>query len=113
MHFQLPPHDHAKLVYVCNGEIIDVAVDIRKYSSTFGKYYKTILSSENSKSLYIGKGFAHGFLVVSDIATVIYQTTSVHSPEHDSGIHWKSFGYDWEGIEKPTTSDRDESFWGL
>lgn len=108
MHFQTPPHDHSKLVYVCNGSILDVVVDIRKNSPTFGEFYKTYLSEENAKSLYISKGFAHGFLVISDSATVIYQTTTVYSPESDSGILWNSFGYDWEGVESPVLSERDK-----
>ncbi len=112
MHFQKPPHDHAKLVYVIDGEILDVAVDIRKNSSTFGKYFSTILSAENSKSLYVGRGFAHGFLVLSNNATVVYQTSNIHVPESDKGVRWDSFGFDW-GIKKPIISDRDASFLSL
>lgn len=112
MHFQLPPHDHAKLVYVTDGEILDVAVDIRKESLTFGEYFSTILSGENAKSLYMVKGFAHGFLTLSDSATVVYQTTTVHSPESDSGIRWDSFGFDWcnKTIDSSLISQRDQLF---
>lgn len=112
MHFQLPPHDHAKLVYVTDGEILDVAVDIRKESSTFGKYFSTILSGENAKSLYMVKGFAHGFLTLSHSATVVYQTTTVHSPENDSGIRWDSFGFNWHNniINTNLVSQRDQLF---
>jgi len=110
MHFQKPPHDHAKLVYVVAGEILDVAVDIRKSSETFGCYYATNLSFNNSKSLYMSKGFAHGFLTLSDTATVVYLTTTVHSPESDSGIKWDSFGFDWNGMIDPIISDRDSRF---
>uniref|UniRef100_Q31EZ5 dTDP-4-dehydrorhamnose 3,5-epimerase n=1 Tax=Hydrogenovibrio crunogenus (strain DSM 25203 / XCL-2) TaxID=317025 RepID=Q31EZ5_HYDCU len=109
MHFQLPPHDHAKLVYVTSGEILDVAVDIREESSTFGKYFATKLSAKNAKSLYMDKGFAHGFLTLSDFASVTYLTTSVHASEYDTGIHWNSFGFDWEGVEKPIVSERDKA----
>lgn len=109
MHFQLPPHDHAKLVYVTCGEILDVAVDIREGSFTYGQYFATILSQENAKSLYIGKGYAHGFLTLSESATVVYLTSTVHSPENDTGIHWDSFGFDW-GIKKPIVSERDATF---
>lgn len=109
MHFQLPPHDHAKLVYVTCGEILDVAVDIREGSLTYGQYFATILSQENAKSLYIGKGYAHGFLTLSESATVVYLTSTVHSPENDKGIHWDSFGFDW-GLKEPVISERDESF---
>lgn len=110
MHFQLPPHDHAKLVYVTSGEILDVAVDVRKGSSTFGKYYATQLSAENAKSLYMGRGFAHGFLTLSDSASVTYLTTSVHAPEHDAGVLWNSFGFDWNGVVEPIVSERDAQF---
>lgn len=110
MHFQLSPHDHAKLVYVTEGEILDVALDIRKESPTFGRFFSTILSSENSKSLYMAKGFAHGFLTLSDIATVTYMTTTVHSPESDSGIRWDSFGFDWQNERQPIISERDLNF---
>lgn len=109
MHFQLPPHDHAKLVYVADGEILDVALDIRKDSPSFGRFFSTKLSDVNAKSLYMAKGFAHGFLTLSDSATVVYLTTSVHAPEYDSGVRWDSFGFDW-GAKKPIVSQRDCSF---
>ncbi|MBE0471746.1 MAG: dTDP-4-dehydrorhamnose 3,5-epimerase [Methyloprofundus sp.] len=109
MHFQLPPHDHAKLVYVTSGKILDVAVDIRKGSPTFGQYFSTKLSTDNSKSLYMAKGFAHGFLTLSASATVVYMTTTVHTPESDAGIRWDSFGFDWL-VENPIMSDRDKNF---
>lgn len=110
MHFQLPPHDHAKLVYVTSGEILDVAVDIRKESSTFGQYFSTRLSSDNAKSLYLAKGFAHGFLTLSESATVVYMTTTVHALEFDSGIRWDSFGFDWGDIDLSLISERDKKF---
>jgi len=109
MHFQLPPHDHAKLVYVVDGEILDVVVDIRKESSTFGQFYSTKLSSYNAKSLYIAKGFAHGFLTLSESATVIYSITTVYEPDFDDGIRWDSFGFDW-GVKNPIVSERDYDF---
>lgn len=95
MHFQLPPHDHAKLVYVVQGEILDVALDLRKQSETYGKCHSVKLSSANARSLYMAKGMAHGFLALSESATVIYLTTSVYAPEYDSGIRWDSFNFDW------------------
>lgn len=106
MHFQIPPHDHAKLVYVTEGVILDVVVDIRKPSPTFGRNFSINLSSKNAKSIYMDKGFAHGFLALSDSATVVYLTSSVHSPESDTGIKWDSFGFSWpEGPKK--VSERD------
>jgi dTDP-4-dehydrorhamnose 3,5-epimerase len=108
MHFQLPPHDCTKLVYVTEGVILDVAVDIRKDSKTFGQFFTTKLSSKNAKSLYISKGFAHGFLTLSDSATVVYLTSTIHAPEYDVGIRWNSFGFDWGDIE-PLMSERDKN----
>ncbi|MGR6772834.1 dTDP-4-dehydrorhamnose 3,5-epimerase [Pectobacterium brasiliense] len=109
MHFQLPPHDHTKLVYCASGEILDVIVDIRIGSKTFGKYFSTRLSAEKANALYIGRGYAHGFLTLSESATMVYMTSTVHAPEYDSGIRWDSFGFDW-GIDKPIISTRDLSF---
>ncbi len=107
MHFQLPPCDHAKLIYVTEGKILDVVVDVRKNSPTFGRYFSTHLSSENVKSLYIAKGFAHGFLTLSNTATVVYLTSTAHSPEADSGIKWDSFGFKWTENSKHIISERD------
>ena len=109
MHFQIPPHDHAKLVYVTYGEILDVAVDIQKGSPTFGQYFSIKLSNINAKLLYMAKGFAHGFLTLSESATVVYLITTVHAPDSDTGIRWDSFGFDW-GIRSPILSDRDSKF---
>ena len=113
MHFQLPPHDHAKLVYVVDGDILDVALDIRQESSTFGDYFSTKLSSENAKALYIEKGFAHGFLTLSKSATVVYLISTGHTPKYDTGVHWDSFGFDWDGVKNPVISIRDSNFDGL
>lgn len=109
MHFQIPPHDHAKLVYVPYGEILDVVVDIRSESPNYGKFFSLTLSADNAKSIYIGKGFAHGFLTISKTAIVSYSTTTVHSPKHDSGIKWNSFKMNWPEIDK-IISKRDSSF---
>ena len=75
LHYQLPPHAQGKLVRVIQGEVLDVAVDIRKSSPTCGQYIAEILSSDNKKQLYIPKGFAHGFLTLSDMAEFVYKTT--------------------------------------
>lgn len=109
MHFQTPPFDHEKLVYVLSGEIVDVVVDVRKESPTYGQYIALDLSEDNCKSIYIGKGFAHGFLTKSKTAIVHYMTTSVYSKYHDSGIKWNSFGYEWD-VSNPIVSDRDVQF---
>ena len=109
MHFQVPPQDHAKLVYVTSGRILDVVLDIRKNSPTYGKYVPVELSDVNKKSIYIPVGFAHGFCVLSEEATVVYMQTTMHSPEHDAGIRWDSFGMEW-GIKNPILSERDKNF---
>ena len=109
MHFQLPPHDYAKLVYVTAGEAIDVVLDIRKNAPTYGEYISVQLSGENARQIYIPKGFAHGFAVISNSATVTYLQTAVHAPEHDTGIRWDSFGLDWN-IKTPILSQRDRVF---
>lgn len=109
MHFQVPPHDYCKLVYVPDGEILDVILDLRRNAPTFGKSISIILSGENARQVYIPKGFAHGFAVLSDSATVTYLQTAMHSAEHDFGIRWNSFGFDW-GIDNPVLSERDGKF---
>lgn len=106
MHFQMPPHDHAKIVYVTNGSIIDVILDIRNGSPTFGKYFECELSATNGLIIYIPIGCAHGFLSLEDASCVIYSHSTTYMPDSDSGIHYDSFGFNW-GINKPIISDRD------
>lgn len=108
MHFQIPPLEHHKLVYVTEGEIIDVVIDLRKGSATFGQHFSIKLAAF-SQSLFIPKGCAHGFLTLTESATVIYNVTSEYHQEYDFGIHWNSFGFNW-GIKNPIISDRDNSF---
>ena len=110
MHYQKDPHGHAKLVYVTSGTILDVVLDIRKESDTFGHFYSTELSEKNRRSLYISNGFAHGFYTTSESATVVYQTTTVHNEKSDSGVLWNSFGFDWKNVKNPIMSMRDSSF---
>ena len=109
MHFQLPPHDQAKLVYVPYGIIIDVVLDIRKSSPTYGESFSVELSRENRKAVYIPPGFAHGFASSSEDCIVVYMTTTTYQAEYDSGIRWDSFGYHWQ-INNPIISKRDQSF---
>lgn len=112
MHFQIPPNDHNKIVFVSEGEITDVCLDLRKKSSTFGKVFSVKLSSANNVGIFIPKGFAHGFETLSDKATVHYLQSTVHSHEHDTGILWNSIPYEWL-IDKPIVSERDKSFISL
>lgn len=108
MHFQTPPFDHEKLVYVTEGSILDVIVDLRRESSTFGNF-ATFHLNEFSSSVFIPKGCAHGFLTLSVTATVVYNVTTVYNNKHDLGIRWDSFGFDWP-VVTPIVSTRDMSF---
>ncbi|HBG57615.1 MAG TPA: dTDP-4-dehydrorhamnose 3,5-epimerase [Porphyromonadaceae bacterium] len=88
LHFQKPPFEQAKLVRVVLGRVLDVAVDIRKNSPTFGQYVSMELSDENKKQLFIPRGFAHGFAVLSDKAIFQYKCDNYYSPAHEGGILW-------------------------
>ena len=88
LHYQLPPKAQGKLVRVVQGEVFDVAVDIRKDSPTYGQWITEILSAENKKQLWIPPGFAHGFLTLSEMAEFLYKTTDYWSPEHERAIKW-------------------------
>ncbi|RXJ55307.1 dTDP-4-dehydrorhamnose 3,5-epimerase [Candidatus Marinarcus aquaticus] len=109
MHFQTPPYDHVKVVYVPYGKILDVVLDIRKESKTYGEYFSTELSCENAKVLIIPKGLAHGFKSLEDNTNVTYMQTTGYAPNNDEGILYDSFGFDWE-CENPQCSQRDLAF---
>lgn len=109
MHFQTPPHQHSKIVFCPQGAILDVIVDLRKNSATYGQYFAHELSQKNHKALYIPEGFAHGFKALSDDAMTYYLVTSEHNKAHDMGIRYDSIGLDWQ-VEQPIISDRDLSF---
>lgn len=112
MHFQEPPNDHEKLVYVLKGKILDVIVDLRGKSKTFGHHISIELSEQNRLSVYIPKGFAHGFKSLEDGSITVYNVSSVYNQESDNGINYNSFNYDWKCI-KPIMSERDRSFINL
>ncbi|MBR4809893.1 MAG: dTDP-4-dehydrorhamnose 3,5-epimerase [Bacteroidales bacterium] len=97
LHFQKPPYTQAKLVRCVRGRILDVVVDIRKDSPTFGKHFAAVLSEENHLAIFIPKGFAHGFSVLSDVAVFQYKCDEYYHPEADSGIQAldPSLGIDW------------------
>jgi len=88
LHFQKSPFAQAKLVRCIEGKVLDVVVDIRKNSKTYGQYFTTELSGENKKQVFIPRGFAHGFLVLSDSAIFAYKVDNTFAPEHDAGIRW-------------------------
>ena len=109
MHFQIPPYEHTKLVYVLSGAIHDVILDIRKNSPTYGEHDSFKIESGNRTLLYVPNGFAHGFKALEDNTTVIYFTNLPHSKEHDAGIRYDSFGFEWN-IKNPIISERDQDF---
>ena len=109
MHFQIPPSDHAKLVYCVHGEVQDVVLDLRKGSPTYGRSISVVLSAQQGNFIYIPKGMAHGFCVTSESATLVYKVSTVYDPQNDSGVLWNSFGADW-AISSPILSERDASF---
>tara|TARA_B100000780_G_scaffold79958_1_gene54346 strand:- start:1326 stop:1880 length:555 start_codon:yes stop_codon:yes gene_type:complete len=88
LHFQKPPYSQAKLVRCIEGKVLDVAVDIRDGSKTFGQHVAVELSGENKKQVFIPRGFAHGFLVLSESATFAYKVDNSYAPEYDAGIRW-------------------------
>jgi len=97
IHYQLPPSAQAKLVRVIEGKVLDVAVDIRQSSPTFGQYVSKELSSDNHRQLFIPRGFAHGFVVLSESAVFAYKVDNYYSPADDRGIAFddKEIGIDW------------------
>ena len=119
LHFQINyPQD--KLVRVVNGEVYDVAVDLREGSETFGKWFGVTLSAENKKQFFIPKGFAHGFIVLSDYAEFCYKVTDFYHPNDEGGLLWKDpeIGVEWpmpEGMTEAdlTLSDKDKVWSGI
>ena len=109
LHYQEPPYGQAKLVRCPRGRIYDVAVDIRPNSKTFGKYVKVELSEENKFMLYIPDGFAHGFVVLSDEAELLYKTSGEYAPQADRGIIWNDndINIDWNIDFEPILSEKD------
>ncbi|MEZ7935137.1 MAG: dTDP-4-dehydrorhamnose 3,5-epimerase [Sulfurospirillum sp.] len=98
LHYQLPPFAQTKLVRVIEGSVLDVAVDIRKDSPYFGQYVAVELSGDNKKQMFIPRGFAHGFIVLSDVCTFAYKVDNYYSPECDRGIAFddQDIGIDWQ-----------------
>jgi len=107
LHYQWP-NPQGKLIGVLEGEVYDVAVDIRQGSPTFGRSVGVMLSADNHRQLWIPEGFAHGFCVVSEFATFSYQCTALYDPKADASIRWNdaAFGIDWP-ISNPLLSDKD------
>ncbi len=110
LHYQLSPKAQGKLVRVIQGEVFDVAVDLRQSSPTFGKWVGEIISADNKKQIWIPEGFAHGFLTLSDTAEFLYKTTDFYSKDHEEAIQWndKTIGIDWP-IKDVSLSTKDKS----
>lgn len=112
LHFQLPPYQQAKLVRVIEGEVLDVAVDLRKDSKTYGQHYSILLSGENKKQFFVPRGFAHGFVVLSETAIFSYKVDNLYAPTHDSGILWndETLNIDWNiATELIQLSEKDKN----
>ncbi len=111
LHFQLAPRAQAKLVRVVQGEIFDVAVDVRPESKTFGRWVSQTLSAENKKQMWIPEGFAHGFLTMSETAEVLYKTNGLYAPEFERCVQWNdaSIGIDWPMTSGLVISEKDRA----
>lgn len=110
LHYQLNPHAQGKLLTAVQGEIFDVAVDIRRGSPTYGEWVGEVLAAGNGRMLYIPPGFAHGFCVLSESATLIYKCTDTFDPQCERGIIWNDadIGIDWP-VKNPILSERDQT----
>jgi len=112
LHFQLPPYNQAKLVRCIEGEVLDVAVDLRKDSPTYGQHVAINLSDENKRQLFVPRGFAHGFVVLSRSAIFSYKVDNWYAPEHDCGIAWNDsqLNIDWKiDHESILLSEKDKA----
>ena len=109
LHYQIPPHAQVKLTRVIQGEVLDIAVDIRESSPTCGQYVAEILSSNNKKQLYIPEGFAHGFLTLSDTSEYLYKTTHPYNPQSERCILWRdaTLNIQWPKSVKIQLSSKD------
>ncbi len=111
LHYQLEPYAQSKLIRVLDGKILDVVVDLREKSPTYGKQFSIELSCNEKKQLFVPKGFAHGFSVLSETATVLYKTDQFYSPESERGINFNdpNLAIDWKiKIEEGTISSKDK-----
>lgn len=112
LHYQLPPYSQAKLVRVIHGEVLDVAVDIREDSPTYGRSFTIRLSAANKRQLFVPRGFAHGYVVLSDSAIFAYKCDNLYSKEHDAGIYFNDpqLKIDWGiDIDKAILSEKDKN----
>ena len=110
LHFQAPPYAQGKLIQVIKGSVIDIAVDLRKASKTFGKHVKVEISSKNHRQLWIPPGFAHGFVALEDHTIFSYKCTNYYSKNHEMDLLWNDVDLDinW-GLENPIISEKDKN----
>lgn len=110
LHFQTPPHAQAKLVRVLRGSILDVAVDLRRSSSTYGHHVKAVISAYEWNQIFIPDGFAHGFLTLEPGTEVAYKTSNLYAPSHDAGLPWNDpdLAIDWGWKGDVILSDKDK-----
>jgi len=108
MHLQIGEFACEKLVSVIKGSVLDVVLDVRKNSETYGQWYEIELNEHKSMALYIPKGCAHGYKVLQEDSITMYMATEINVPKDDVGIRWDSFGYDWK-IRNPILSEKDEN----
>lgn len=114
LHFQAPPYAQTKLVRVIRGAVLDVVVDIRKKSPTYGQHFSMVISEDNNLQLLIPEGFAHGFLVLEDQTVFVYKCSNYYHKESEGGLYWadKELGIDWN-VENPIVSEKDQQLPGL
>ncbi len=109
LHFQAPPHAQAKLVRCGRGRLLDVAVDIRKGSPTYGRWVAEELSFDNGRQLWIPAGFLHGFVTREPMTEIVYKCSDFYSPEADGAVRWNSCGIDWQLDVEPLLSEKDSA----
>lgn len=107
MHLQTSPSECNKLIYITHGSVLDVVVDLRTSSTTYGKFISLELSQKNHTAIFVPEGCAHGFLSLEDNTCTVYMQSKTYNPESDGGVHYDSFGMDW-GIDNPILSERDK-----
>ena len=109
LHYQLPPHEQGKLIRVLYGEVLDVVVDVRKSSKTFGEWLSIHLSEENRRQVWIPEGFAHGFFALTEGAEILYKVTNYFNRDSEETIIWndQDVGIDWELMALPLVSEKD------
>ncbi|MWC30905.1 dTDP-4-dehydrorhamnose 3,5-epimerase [Paenibacillus sp. MMS18-CY102] len=112
MHFQLPPYCEEKIVTCTQGTLFDVIIDLNRESPTFGKWYGLTLSAENGLSLYVPKGFAHGYVTLTENTSIHYMVSEYYTPSHESGVRWNdpAFGIEWPLTEQLIISAKDEQW---